>query len=101
MRLRAGRGSDCLYGPVYTLYGVFILLLAVLFPVRYAVQGMGHGDKSLFSGMAEMAARIAMSLWVVPVYGFTAVCISEGVTFLAGILVNRAYGMEDFEVKSC
>lgn len=67
--------------------GVFMLLLAVLFPVRYAVQGMGHGDKSLFSGMAEMAARIAMSLWVVPVYGFTAVCISEGVTFLAGILV--------------
>lgn len=51
------------------------------------MQGMGHGDKSLFSGMAEMAARVLMSILFVPVFGFTAVCLSEGVTFLAGILV--------------
>lgn len=67
--------------------GVFMLLLSILFSARYAVQGMGHGDKSLFSGMAEMAARVLMSILFVPVFGFTAVCISEGVTFLAGILV--------------
>ena len=67
--------------------GVFMILLAVLFPARYTVQGMGHSDKSLFSGMAEMAARVVMGLWIVPVYGFQSVCISEGVTFLAGILV--------------
>lgn len=61
--------------------------LAVLLPVRYAVQGMGRGALSLCSGMAEMLARVVFAIWLIPAYGYPAVCISESMTFLAGILV--------------
>ena len=61
--------------------------LAVLLPVRYAVQGIGRSVLSLCSGLAEMLARIVFALWVIPSYGYTAVCISESVTFFAGILI--------------
>lgn len=69
------------------MIAVFMVELAVLFPVRYAVQGMGFGRYSIFSGAAEMLARLLMALFVVPLYGFMAVCVSEGLTFLGGILV--------------
>lgn len=69
------------------MIAVFTIELAILFPVRYAVQGMGYGKYSIFSGAAEMLARLLMALFVVPIYGFTAVCVSEGLTFFGGILV--------------
>ena len=61
--------------------------LAVLLPVRYAVQGMGQSVLSLCSGLAEMLTRIIFAIFLIPIYGYTAACISEGATFLAGALV--------------
>lgn len=61
--------------------------LAILLPVRYAVQGMGRGALSLCSGMAEMLARVVFAIWLIPTFGYLAVCVSESLTFLAGILV--------------
>lgn len=66
---------------------VFHLELAVLFTYRYAVQGMGYGQYSIYSGLAEMLGRSVVALLLVPLYGFTAVCWNEGITFIAGIAV--------------
>ena len=66
---------------------VFLVELNVLFMVRYTVQGMGYGRYSIYSAFAEMLGRSFMAVFVIPRYGFRAVCISEGITFLAGILV--------------
>lgn len=65
----------------------FQLELAILFAVRYCVQGMGYGKYSIYSGLAEMAGRSLIAIFLVPVFGFDAVCWNEGITFLAGILV--------------
>lgn len=65
----------------------FQLELAILFAVRYCVQGMGYGKYSIYSGLAEMAGRSLIAIFLVPIFGFHAVCWNEGVTFLAGILV--------------
>ena len=65
----------------------FQLELAILFAVRYCVQGMGYGKYSIYSGLAEMAGRSLIAIFLVPILGFHAVCWNEGVTFLAGILV--------------
>ncbi|MDY5576217.1 MAG: MATE family efflux transporter [Lachnospiraceae bacterium] len=65
----------------------FHLELAVLFAFRYCVQGMGYGRFSIYSGTAEMLGRALVAIFLVPVFGFEAVCWNEGVTFLAGIAV--------------
>lgn len=66
---------------------VFNLELTFLFAYRYSVQGMGYGKYSIYSGLAEMIARSLTAVFLVPVFGFEAVCWSEGITFLAGIFV--------------
>ena len=76
------------YGRQFARYiRVFHLELAVLFTSRYAVQGMGYGQYSIYSGLAEMLGRSIVALLLVPLYGFTAVCWNEGITFIAGIAV--------------
>lgn len=65
----------------------FNFLLTVLFCFRYAVQGMGYGRYSIFSAAAEMLGRVAAGMFLVPRWGFIAVTLSEGITFMAGILV--------------
>lgn len=66
---------------------VFLMELAVLYAARYSVQGMGYGQYSIYSGLAEMAGRSLVAISLVPLFGFDAVCWSEGITFLAGIVV--------------
>lgn len=65
----------------------FQIELCVLFSARFCVQGMGYGRYSIYSGVAEMLGRSLVAVFVIPVYGFDAVCWSEGITFLAGIAV--------------
>ena len=48
---------------------------------------MGYGKYSILSGLAEMAARAAVAIALIPHFGFDAVCWNEGLTFLAGIIV--------------
>ena len=66
---------------------IFNMELALLFTARYSVQGMGYGKYSILSGLAEMAARAAVAIALIPHFGFDAVCWNEGLTFLAGIIV--------------
>lgn len=72
----------------FILYiSVFQIELAILFTARYSVQGMGYGKYSIASGIAEMLGRVVSALVLVPIWGFEAVCWSEGLTFFAGIVV--------------
>lgn len=76
------------YVKQFILYiSIFQLELTVLFSARYCVQGMGYGKFSILSGMAEMLGRSLTAIFLVPLLGFSAVCWSEGITFLAGIVV--------------
>ena len=51
------------------------------------VQGLGFGGRSMLSGMMEMLARGAMSLFVIPVFGFSAVCFTDPASWAAGSLL--------------
>ncbi len=70
-----------------TYSAVFNFLIAALFAYRYTVQGLGYGRMSIFSGLAEMSGRILSALFLLPLFAFTAVCISEGLTFGLGVAV--------------
>lgn len=61
--------------------------LAILLPIRYAVQGVGKSILSLCSGAAEMLARMIFAIFFIPIYGYVAACVSESATFLMGSAV--------------
>ncbi|MGN0483593.1 MAG: MATE family efflux transporter [Lachnospiraceae bacterium] len=84
----------CVYIQMFTMYSAwFNVLLVILFSFRYCVQGMGYGRYALLSSLAEMLGRIVSGLWLVPAFGFAAVILSEGLTFLAGIFVIVPIGV--------
>ncbi len=45
--------------------------------VRLSIQGMGFTRVAMFAGLAEMLARTAVALWVVPAAGFTGACLAN------------------------
>ena len=57
------------------------LLLAVNV-YRLSIQGMGYSRLSLISGLLEMLARTAVSLWAVPAFGFDAACLASPLAWL-------------------
>lgn len=65
---------------------VFFPFLAMLCVLRYSIQGVGYTAFSMGSGVAEMIARTAVSLWAVPLWGYTAVCFGDGLAWLAADL---------------
>ena len=56
--------------------------MALLVIFRSALQGIRHRLSPLFCSAIEMAGKIAFALWVVPVYGYIAVCVCEPVTWV-------------------
>ena len=53
---------------------MFFPVLGLLCVLRYTIQGVGFTNLAMFSGVAEMIARILVSLYAVPAFGFLAVC---------------------------
>lgn len=64
----------------------FFPALGLLCILRYTIQGVGFTKLSMFSGVAEMIARIAVSLYAVPAFGFIAVCFGDPTAWLAADL---------------
>lgn len=64
----------------------FFPCLALLCILRYTIQGVGYTAFSMGSGVAEMIARVAVSLWAVPAWHYTAVCFGDGLAWLAADL---------------
>lgn len=57
--------------------GFFFWSLGILNVCRMTTQGLGYSGRAVFSGMTEMIARILVSVFFVPLYGFTAICFAD------------------------
>lgn len=55
----------------------FMPMLAILCSLRYTIQGVGYTSFAMCSGVMEMIARTLVSLWAVPLWGYTAVCFGD------------------------
>ena len=62
--------------------------------LRLSIQGMGYSRLSLISGLLEMLARTAVSLWAVPAFGFDAACLASPLAWLLAdcFLIPAFYG---------
>ena len=60
----------------------FFILLGLLSILRYSIQGVGYTRLSMFSGVAEMVARVLVSLLLVPALGFLGVCLGDPTAWL-------------------
>ena len=56
--------------------------MAVLVILRNALQGMQHCVSPLLCSTLELAGKVVFALFLAPVYGYTAVCICEPVTWV-------------------
>ena len=65
---------------------MFFPMLGLLCILRYTIQGVGYTNLAMFSGVAEMIARILVSLYAVPVFGFIAVCYGDPMAWIAADL---------------
>lgn len=63
----------------------FYPLLGTLCVLRYSIQGMGYTRLSMLSGVSEMVARVAVSVWAVPLWGYTAVCFGDPTAWVAAV----------------
>lgn len=64
----------------------FFPVLGLLCILRYSIQGAGYTGLAMFSGVSEMIARIAVSWYAVPVYGYMAVCFGDPAAWIAADL---------------
>lgn len=62
---------------------IFLGLLCIL---RYSIQGLGFTKLAMMSGVSEMVARIAVSIWLVPAMGFVGVSMGDPAAWLAACL---------------
>ena len=65
---------------------MFFPTLGLLCILRYTIQGVGFTNLAMFSGVAEMIARILVSLYAVPAFGFLAVCYGDPMAWIAADL---------------
>lgn len=64
----------------------FYPTLGLLTILRYSIQGLGYSTLSMLSGVMEMIARCAVSLWVVPAMHFLGVCYGDPMAWIAADL---------------
>lgn len=64
----------------------FFPIVGMMCILRYSIQGVGYSSIALLSGCAETASQAVMSLWLIPVYGFIAVCFGGPAAWIAAVL---------------
>lgn len=65
---------------------VFYFLLALVNIVRFLIQGLGYSMFAILAGVCEMAARSVAGFLLVPIFGYTAVCLANGLAWIAADL---------------
>ena len=71
---------------------VFYVPLAFVNIVRFLFQGMGYPMLAIFAGVFEMIGRIAAAVFLVPIFGFTGVCVASPIAWiLADAFLFPAY----------
>ena len=66
--------------------GCFFFVLATLMIVRMSLQGLGFANRAVVVGILEMIARIVISIFFVPKYGYTAVCFADPIPWIVGVI---------------
>ena len=64
----------------------FFFLLGTLCLFRYSIQGLGFTSLAMWSGVMEMIARVLVSLLLVAPLGYTAICLGDGIAWIAANL---------------
>ena len=60
--------------------------------LRFTIQGLGFSDLAVFAGVFEMAARAFFGLYLVPRFGYSAVCFaSPAAWIMADVFLIPAY----------
>lgn len=74
------------------IVSVFYIALCMVNVVRFTIQGMGFSTFAIFAGVFEMIARGFFGFILVPVFGYTAVCLaSPAAWILADAFLVPAY----------
>lgn len=72
---------------ILTCAGFFYFFLAFLNCTRQTIQGLGYSAVAMFAGCSELVARGVMSLFVIPAFGFIAVCFTDQLAWIAATAV--------------
>ncbi len=64
----------------------FFPAVGLLCILRYAIQGVGFSNLAMLSGVSEMIARVLVSLYAVPTFGFLGVCFGDPLAWVAADL---------------
>ena len=64
----------------------FFPVLGLLCILRYTIQGAGYTNLAMLSGVFEMVARIVAGLFLVPAFGYIAVCYGDPMAWIAADL---------------
>lgn len=67
--------------------GIFFWILSVLVITRMMIQALGYSAISMFAGLSELIARGAMSLFVIPVFGYSAACFTDITAWMSALCV--------------
>lgn len=60
----------------FRIDSVFYIPLALVNTVRFIIQGMGYSMMAVIAGVLEMVARSAVAILLVPILGYTGVCLA-------------------------
>lgn len=66
--------------------GWFFFVLATLMIVRMSLQGLGFAKRAVITGFLEMLARMIISIFFVPIFGYTAVCFADPIPWIIGAI---------------
>ena len=67
--------------------GLFYIPLGLIYALRNTLQGVGFSKIAMLSGLFELVARSAMGLFVVPKFGFNAVCLAHPTAWIMADLI--------------
>ena len=75
-----------LTGHYVVMSTAFFFPLALVNIVRFSIQGMGYSVFAILAGVLEMLARTGVGMGLVPVFGFSAVCVASPAAWIAADL---------------
>ncbi len=78
---------------LYLIYNsAFYIPLALVNIVRFLIQGMGFSMFAVLAGVMEMIGRTIVAVVLVPIFGFTAICLASPIAWiLADAFLIPAY----------
>lgn len=75
-----------------TINGAFYPVLSLIYVYRNTLQGVGYSKAAMLAGLFELIARTLMGLFIVPRFGYTAVCFAHPFAwFMADLILIPLY----------